>query len=159
MSNSRRIHINKIRLTSSQSHVVAFEGIAGKVAITGKVDCIGCSGPNNKGTITSSTKSDSLPTLLSLFANSVSNFVIEDADVLAPLRLTARNVGKLQIMSSSFNTVPWPGFYVYNASRYGYYITCCSSARQRHRSYCFGYAKTPCLQAEGKLSNEQMTRP
>jgi hypothetical protein len=56
------------------------------------------------------------------------------------------------------------------------FTLCCSSARQRHAfdrglarhfktdptetvALCFGYVKTPCLRAEGKLSSEQMNRP
>jgi hypothetical protein len=50
----------------------------------------------------------------------------------------------------------------------------CSSATQEHAldlarhfktdptetvALCFGYAKTPCLRAEDKLSSEQMNRP
>ena len=32
-------------------------------------------------------------------------------------RLTARNVDRLLITSSTFLTIPWPGFYVYNATK------------------------------------------
>jgi hypothetical protein len=59
------------------------------------------------------------------------------------------------------------------------FLLCCSSARCRHTfdrrhcglvchfktdptetvGLCFGYPKTPCLRAEGKLSSKQMNRP
>ena len=32
-------------------------------------------------------------------------------------RVTARNVDRLLITDSTFLTIPWPGFYVYNATK------------------------------------------
>lgn len=112
ISHTRKVHISKIQVASNQTHVVSFHNVPGKITLSGKVDCIGCSIASSKVRVT--RESD---TILALFVNTVSNFAIEQAEVISPLRVTARNVDRLLITDSTFLTIPWPGFYVYNATK------------------------------------------
>ena len=68
-------------MASNQTHVVSFHSVPGKITLSGKVDCIGCSIASSKVRVT--RESD---TILALFVNTVSNFAIEQAEVISPLR-------------------------------------------------------------------------
>ena len=64
-------------MASNQTHVVSFHNVPGKITLSGKVDCIGCSIASSKVRVT--RESD---TILALFVNTVSNFAIEQAEVM-----------------------------------------------------------------------------
>ena len=81
ISHTRKVHISKIQVASNQTHVVSFHNVPGKITLSGKVDCIGCSIASSKVRVT--RESD---TILALFVNTVSNFAIEQAEVISPLR-------------------------------------------------------------------------
>ena len=40
-----------------------------------------------------------------------------DVRATVPVQLTAKNGASLSVVHSTFSTLPWPGFYVYNVTR------------------------------------------
>ena len=81
-------------MASNQTHVVAFHNVPGKITVSGKVDCIGCSIASSKVRVTQ--ESD---TILALFVNTVSNFAIEQAEVISPLRSKQERHAVMNIMN------------------------------------------------------------
>ena len=81
VSQSRKVNISKIQVSSNQTYVLAFQDIPGKISISGKVECIGCTIASREERVTQETD-----TLLALFVNSVSTFAIEEAEIFPPLR-------------------------------------------------------------------------
>jgi len=112
ISESNRVNIPKVSLSSNQTFVLAMSDIKGPVSISGKIECIGCQLNHYHKSATRA-----VDTLFALFVDSVSSLAIEDSQVETPLRLTARNVANVSISGSNFIIIPWPGIYVFNSSQ------------------------------------------
>ena len=92
MSQSRKVNISKIQVSSNQTYVLAFQDIPGKISMTGKVECIGCTIASREERVTQETD-----TLLALFVNSVATFAIEEAEIYPPLRWWKMRHAKSQL--------------------------------------------------------------
>ena len=81
ISASKRVQISKAKLSSTQSCILVFEDIAGRVSVNGRIECIGCNHPSEEH------RAKKVPnSMLAFFVQSVSTFAIEDSLVNAPLR-------------------------------------------------------------------------
>ena len=81
ISESKKVHIPKVSLTSNQTLVLALSDINGAVSISGKIECIGCQLDHYTESATRN-----VDTLFALFVDSVSSLTIEESQVEAPLR-------------------------------------------------------------------------